>query len=62
MGRVASSLIKRPWMNYNVENRAQKVMQNKDKPDVAPRHPSTTEILDKFSKGLIYVLLISSWI
>lgn len=51
MGRVASSLIKRPVKNWNVENRAQKFLEKQEKPQMAPRHPSSEEPINQFSKG-----------
>lgn len=50
MGRVASSLIKRPVKNWNVENRAQKFLEEQKKPQMAPRHPSSKEPIEQFSK------------
>lgn len=50
MGRAVSSLIKRPVVNWNVENRAQKFLEKQKRPEVAPRHPSSKEAIDKFSK------------
>ena len=51
MGKVYSSLIRRPIRNWNIENRAQKQIERQDKPIIAPRHPSTEKILEDFEKG-----------
>jgi NADH dehydrogenase [ubiquinone] 1 alpha subcomplex assembly factor 4 len=51
MGKVFSAFVKRPTQNWNVENRAQSFLEKQgDKPTVAPRHPTTQELIDKFSK------------
>lgn len=50
MGRVASSLIRRPLKNWNVENRAQRLLDRQDRPSSAPKHPSSKEYIDTFSK------------
>jgi len=47
--KVTSALIRRPVKNWNVENRAQSLIETQEKPTAAPRHPSTRELLDKFS-------------
>ncbi|XP_076466422.1 NADH dehydrogenase [ubiquinone] 1 alpha subcomplex assembly factor 4-like [Babylonia areolata] len=48
MGRVASKAA-RPVKNFNVENRARKLLDS-DKPRPAPRHPSTAAALDSFAE------------
>ena len=53
MGKVLSTFVRRPLRNWNVENRAQKVMQkNLDKPSIAPKHPTTINKIEEFSRGL----------
>jgi NADH dehydrogenase [ubiquinone] 1 alpha subcomplex assembly factor 4 len=48
MGRVWSTYVKRPAKNWNIENRAQRHIEKQDRPSVAPRHPTTTDIIDQF--------------
>lgn len=48
MGKIASKLM-RPIKNFNVENRAQRVLQS-EKPRPAPRHPSTIAALEREAK------------
>jgi len=51
MGGVFSKA-SRPIKNFNVENRAQKVIENhKTKPKVAPRHKTTEEVLQNLTAG-----------
>jgi len=50
MGKVFSAFVRRPATNWNVENRAQSFIEKQDRPKVAPRHSTTQELLDKFSK------------
>jgi len=52
MGKAISSLVKRPAKNWNIENRAQSFLEKQEKPTMAPRHPTTDSIINKFSKGL----------
>ncbi|XP_076113707.1 NADH dehydrogenase [ubiquinone] 1 alpha subcomplex assembly factor 4-like [Mytilus galloprovincialis] len=52
MGNRISELlptVSRSFKNYNIENRSHRFIQ-KDKLPAAPRHDSTADILDKFSK------------
>ncbi|KAL8591798.1 hypothetical protein ACOMHN_047058 [Nucella lapillus] len=49
MGKVASKIY-RPLRNFNVENRARRVLDS-EKPRPAPRHPSTAAAFDNFAQG-----------
>ena len=51
MGKVFSSFVKRPIRNWNVENRAQRVI-SQDKPQPAPRHKSTEKMIQEFTQGV----------
>lgn len=57
MGNISSltsRYIIRKTKRFNVENRAQKFIEQ-DKLPVAPKHPSTSKILESLTKGnLIY--------
>ncbi|XP_046583351.1 NADH dehydrogenase [ubiquinone] 1 alpha subcomplex assembly factor 4-like [Haliotis rubra] len=49
MGRAVSKM-SRPLKNFNVENRAQRALDKQvDQPKVAPRYPSSAQLLDKFA-------------
>jgi len=50
MGKVFSTYIKRPAKNWNIENRAQSFLEKQEKPEVAPKHPTTKQLLEDFRK------------
>jgi NADH dehydrogenase [ubiquinone] 1 alpha subcomplex assembly factor 4 len=49
MGKVLS-LVPRQLKQFNIENRAHKVI-SKDKPTPAPKYPATIEELERIAKG-----------
>lgn len=51
MGKVASKVIKRPLKNFNVENRAHKLVDKDVKPIPAPHHSSSADFIDNFITG-----------
>lgn len=55
MGKVASKAV-RPVKNFNIENRAQKVLES-EKPRPAPRHPSTAAVFENIAQGLYLTVL-----
>jgi len=50
MGKVASTLVRRPARNWNVEHRAQQYLEKQQQQiaQAAPKHPTTKDALDKF--------------
>ncbi|XP_067676640.1 NADH dehydrogenase [ubiquinone] 1 alpha subcomplex assembly factor 4-like [Haliotis asinina] len=49
MGRAVSKM-SRPLKNFNVENRAHRALDKQtDQPKMAPRYPSSAQLLDKFA-------------
>jgi len=52
---LLAHFFKRPVKNWNIENRAFKLLEEQErlKPAVAPRHPTTVEKLDDLIKGKV---------
>ncbi|ESO03917.1 hypothetical protein HELRODRAFT_185592 [Helobdella robusta] len=48
MGKVASTLIKRPLQNVAVEHRAHKLVEKSNKPKTAPLHPSSVDQIQSY--------------
>lgn len=49
--------VARAAKNYNVENRAHRIV-DKDKLPPAPRHPSTAKLLEDFAQGCLGVIIL----
>ena len=57
MGNKVSTVfptVARAAKNYNVENRARRMI-DKDKLPAAPRHPSTAKLIEEFAQGCLGV-------
>lgn len=50
MGKIFSHYVTRNIRNWNIENRAMKVIEKNDC-EMAPKHPSTAHKIEKFQKG-----------
>jgi len=51
MGKIFSAYVKRPLMNWNIENRAYRFIEKEEK-HVAPRHPSTAAAFEELVAGM----------
>jgi len=51
MGKIFSTYVKRPMMNWNIENRAQRYIEKEEK-RIAPRHPSTAAAFEQLVAGM----------
>jgi len=51
MGKIFSAYVKRPIKNWNIENRAQRYIENSEK-QPAPRHPSTAAAIEQLVAGM----------
>ena len=51
MGQVRSRIV-RPFKNYNVEHRAEKILEKRQTvPESAPKHETTVKKFDRFREG-----------
>ena len=53
MGKVASKLMFRTLKNFNVENRAHKLIDKSVKPIAAPLHKNSEDYIKEFVKGFL---------
>ena len=58
MGQKVSKVIGRPFKNFNIENRAHKLIDKDLKPKAAPLHESSKDYIENFIKGVFITNLL----
>jgi len=60
MGKVFSAYVKRPIMNWNIENRAHRYLEKEEKRP-PPRHSSTAAAFEQLVAGMHCFLILKEY-